>query len=84
MHQSEVAQSVEQETVNLWVVGSSPTLGAIYYIVKILYIVALLSMPVTKSAAKADRRSKKLRAKNRVIKDAMKTGIKTVTKTVAK
>jgi ribosomal protein S20 len=41
-------------------------------------------MPITKSAIKAAQRSKKLRAKNVVIKTNLKNSIKAVTKTKAK
>lgn len=41
-------------------------------------------MPIKKSAAKADRRSKKLKATNLQHKTAMKNSIKTLKKAVAK
>ena len=62
---SEVAQSVEQVTVNHWVIGSSPIFGVFNYS-------NFFIMPITSSAKKAMRQSNKKRIVNRKFKDDMK------------
>lgn len=73
---SKVAQSVEQVTVNHWVVGSSPTLGGLCSFI----ILSFVFMPLTTSAKKANRRSKVLQERNLTFKIAMKRAIKDLKK----
>ena len=79
---SEVAQSVEQVTVNHWVIGSSPILGVL--LINIILIAILSKMPITSSAKKAMRQSNKKRVVNKKFKDDMKIAINVFEKKVSK
>lgn len=74
---SEVAQPVEQVAVNHWAVGSSPTLGELFF-----YSFVFPAMPIIASAKKALKRSRFLHERNETFKIAMKKAIKFAKKTI--
>ena len=72
---------VEQMAVNHWVVGSSPSLGDYILCFIPLYTI---SMPITKSAKKAAKRSIVFQKRNNEFKLRMKMAIKKFLKSINK